>query len=74
MNYVATSIALMMATRTIHPPGGATALIAVVGSDAVHVLGWGYLFPVMMGALLLLLIALVSNNLFEPGSYPERWD
>jgi CBS domain-containing membrane protein len=71
---VATSIALMMATRTMHPPGGATALIAVVGSEAVHVLGWAYLFPVMIGALLLLLTALVSNNLFEPGSYPERWD
>lgn len=71
---VATAIALMMATRTIHPPGGATALIAVIGPDAVHGLGWGYLFPVMAGALLLLLVAVVSNNLFERGSYPDRWD
>ena len=71
---VATAIALMMLTRTIHPPGGATALIAVVGSDAVRGLGWGYLFPVMIGALMLLLVALIANNLYEPGSYPDRWD
>lgn len=71
---VATAIALMMATRTIHPPGGATALIAVVGPDAVHGLGWAYVFPVLVGALLLLLVAIVSNNLFVRGSYPDRWD
>lgn len=71
---VATAIALMMATRTIHPPGGATALIAVVGPDAVHGLGWAYVFPVLVGSLLLLLVAIVSNNLFVRGSYPDRWD
>lgn len=71
---VATAIALMMATHTIHPPGGATALIAVIGSDTVHALGWGYLFPVLLGTLVLLLVALVTNNLFERGSYPDRWD
>jgi len=71
---VATAIALMMVTRTIHPPGGATALIAFIGSDSVHVLGWGYLFPVMLGALILLVVALISNNLYERGSYPQRWD
>lgn len=71
---VATAIALMMVTRTIHPPGGATALIAVIGDEAVHVLGWGYLFPVLGGALLLLAVAIVSNNLYQRGSYPQRWD
>ncbi|MCB1923702.1 MAG: HPP family protein [Gammaproteobacteria bacterium] len=71
---VATAIAAMMVTRTIHPPGGATALIAVIGSDSVHQLGWGYLFPVLMGALLLFAVAIVGNNLYERGSYPQRWD
>lgn len=71
---VATAIALMMLTHTIHPPGGATALIAVIGSDVVHGLGWAYLFPVMAGALVLMLVALLSNNLYERGSYPQRWD
>lgn len=70
---VATAIALMMATRTIHPPGGATALIAVIGPDAVRDLGWAYVFPVLAGAVLLMLVAIVSNNLFVRGSYPDRW-
>ncbi|MGB5639674.1 MAG: HPP family protein, partial [Sedimenticolaceae bacterium] len=71
---VASAIALMMVTHTLHPPGGATALIAVIGPDAVHQLGWAYVFPVLMGAVLMLLVAVVSNNLYERGSYPDRWD
>jgi len=71
---VATAIALMMATGTIHPPGGATALIAVIGPEAVHGMGWAYAFPVLVGALVLMLVAIVSNNLYERGSYPDRWD
>ena len=35
---VATAIALMMATRTIHPPG-ATALIAVIGGEGMRWMG-----------------------------------
>jgi len=71
---VATAIAAMMLTHTVHPPGGATALIAVIGSEHIHSLGYGYVMPVLAGALVLLVVALVSNNLLEPGSYPDRWD
>lgn len=71
---VATSIALMMLTRTIHPPGGATALIAIIGTDQVHGLGWGYVFPVMIGASVLLLVAVLTQNIYRRGSYPVRWD
>ena len=70
---VATAIALMMLTRTVHPPGGATALIAVIGPEAIRGMGWAYVFPVLVGALALMLVALVSNNLLEAGSYPDRW-
>lgn len=71
---VASAIALMQLTRTIHPPGGATALIAVIGGERIHGMGWGYVMPVMIGAVLLMLVALLSNNLYRWGSYPERWD
>ena len=37
---VATAIAVMHLTKTTHPPGGATALIAVIGSERVHQLGF----------------------------------
>ena len=37
---VSVAIAIMHLTRTLHPPGGATALIAVIGGDSVHQLGY----------------------------------
>jgi CBS-domain-containing membrane protein len=71
---VATAIALMHATRTLHPPGGATALIAVIGSEEIHRLGWLYvLVPATLGPLILLAVALVVNNLPTTRRYPEVW-
>ena len=71
---VATAIALMQATGTVHPPGGATALIAVIGSDALHDLGFFYaLVPVGLGAGILLLIALCTNRLAPNRQYPKSW-
>lgn len=71
---VSSAIAIMLLTRTVHPPGGATALIAVIGGDKVHKLGFLYAFvPVGLGALILLVIALIFNNLPEHRRYPEYW-
>lgn len=71
---VATAIALMHLSRTLHPPGGATALIAVAGSDKIHDLGYLYvLIPVSSGALILLLVALLINNAAPRRQYPEHW-
>ena len=71
---VASAIALMHLTRSLHPPGGATALIAVVGSQRIHDLGYLYLLaPVGIGVLILLLVALVVNNLCPNRRYPEVW-
>ena len=71
---VATAIALMHATRTLHPPGGATALIAVIGSPKIHALGYFYaLVPVGAGAVTMLLVALLINNIPPHRRYPEFW-
>ena len=71
---VATAIALMHLTRTLHPPGGATALIAVIGSDQIHAVGFMYvLIPATLGPLILLLVAVVVNNLSPTRRYPEIW-
>lgn len=71
---VATAIAVMHLTRSLHPPGGATALIAVVGSQRIHDLGFLYLLaPVGVGVLILLLVALLVNNLCPNRRYPEVW-
>ena len=71
---VASAIALMHLTRTLHPPGGATALSAVIGSAEIHRLGFIYvLAPVAVGALAMLAVALVLNNLGAGRRYPEVW-
>jgi len=71
---VATAIAVMHATKTLHPPGGATALIAVIGGEKIHSLGFMYaLFPVGGGALIMLVIALLVNNIPKSRRYPEFW-
>lgn len=71
---VAGAIALMHATRTLHPPGGATALIAVIGSAGVHDMGfWYVLVPATLGPLILLAVAVVVNNIPASRRYPEIW-
>jgi CBS-domain-containing membrane protein len=71
---VATAIALMHATRTLHPPGGATALIAVIGSERVHDLGyWFAVIPAGAGSLVMLIVGLGVNNLLPRRRYPLFW-
>lgn len=73
---VSTSIVLMQVTKTLHPPGGATALIAVTGSPEIRELGYWYvLSPVLSGAAILLVTALVFNNMTNKRHYPNhvRW-
>jgi CBS domain-containing membrane protein len=56
--------------RCLHPPGGALALIAVAGTQQTHALGYGLLYPVAFNALLLVIVALVYNNL-TGHAYPK---
>lgn len=73
---VSLAIMVMHFSRTMHPPGGATALIYVIGSEKVHALGWIYPFsPIGLGALLMLSVALLVNNLSQNSKrhYPTYW-
>lgn len=70
---VATAIAVMQLTNTLHPPGGATALIAVIGGEEVHQLGYLYcLFPVATGAFIMLAVALGINKVAPERTYPKK--
>ena len=61
---VSLSIVAMQITKTLHPPGGATALIAVTGGKKIEELGYLYvLSPVLSGVLILFAVALIFNNL-----------
>lgn len=66
---VASSIALMQLTRTLHPPAGANPLVVLLaGAD------WGFLFsPVLIGALVIVVVALATNNLMAGRRYPLYW-
>ncbi|MDN3587569.1 HPP family protein [Pedobacter aquatilis] len=70
---VSLSIVLMQVTKTLHPPGGATALIANIGSAKIQSLGYFYvLSPVLTGASILLIVAIFFNNRTSHRSYPSN--
>lgn len=70
---VALSIVAMQITKTLHPPGGATALIANIGSEKIKALGYIYVLnPVLTGVMILLVIALIFNNISKSRQYPLR--
>lgn len=70
---VSLSIVGMQITKTLHPPGGATALIAVIGSEKIKALGYWYvLSPVLSGVIILFLVALVFNNITPLRKYPTN--
>jgi CBS domain-containing membrane protein len=70
---VALAIGAMHLLRCLHPPGGATALVAVVGGEPVRALGYGFLItPVLVNVLIILLVAFLANYPFPWRRYPAR--
>lgn len=64
---VGLAIGTMYQLKCIHPPGGATAFTAVMGGPMVHDLGFHFvLYPVLLNAIVMLLLAIMIN-------YPFRW-
>lgn len=71
---VGIAIGAMHYARCLHPPGGATALTAVIGGPSVHALGYGYLLhPILPNVLMLLAVAVGFNALFRWRRYPVAW-
>jgi len=65
------AIGAMHYARCIHPPGGASALGAVVSGSKVHALGYMYvLTPVMLNVAIILLVAILVNLPFHWRRYP----
>lgn len=65
---VATAIVCMMLTGTVHPPAGATALIAVMQEAGFTFI----IYPVFLGSLILVASAIIANNLSPNRTYPNR--
>ena len=66
---VGLSIALMKATRTVHPPASSNPLIVFALKP-----GWSFLlFPTLAGAVLIVMVALFVHNLRRPTRWPQYW-
>ncbi|WP_027364217.1 HPP family protein [Desulfotruncus alcoholivorax] len=66
---VTMAIVAMTVTYTLHPPGGATAFVAVYSGQNFSFI----LSPVGIGAVCLIIIALIVNNLSSERKYPDYW-
>ncbi len=70
---VGLAIGAMHYLRCIHPPGGATALAAVIGGSQIHALGYHYLFmPILINVIFILIMAIGFNALFGWRRYPAH--
>lgn len=69
---VGLAITAMYYARAIHPPGGATALTAVLAASSLRSLGFAYaVFPVSLNVLVLLAVAFLFNLPFPWRRYPS---
>lgn len=66
---VGLAIAIMMLTKTTHPPAGADPLVVMLDQSS-----WSYLItPVLIGSVMIVLFALIINNLSSKREYPVFW-
>lgn len=62
--------ALMVVTKTWHPPAVCTALIPVM----TPITNWVWVsYPVGVGAIIVVIIGILYNNLFKDRTYPDFW-
>jgi len=65
------SILAMYYFGSVHPPGGASALAAVVGGPKLHALGYLYVIePVLLNSIVLMVLAILINYPFKWRRYP----
>lgn len=70
---VSLSIIIMQMLKALHPPGGATALIAVTGGSSITDLGYYYaISPVLTGVTILFIFAIICNNIPKGRKYPLK--
>lgn len=70
---VSLAVVAMLLTHSLHPPGGGIALVPVLGGESVQALGYQLVFlPFALNILVLLISALLLNNLLPGRHYPMR--
>lgn len=67
------AILFMYYLRCLHPPGGATALLAVIGGEPIHSMGFSFVIdPIFTNVSILLMSAVAFNFLLKRRSYPAH--
>lgn len=67
------SVYMMYQMHCLHPPAAATAMIAVLGGSEVHAIGWHFCYEVVaINASIMVLLAIILNNLVRGRHYPMR--
>jgi len=64
------TVLLQLSLRCLHAPGGGTSLLPILGGAAVQAEGLGFLLVVLLNVLVLLVAAVVFNNLLPGRGYP----
>jgi CBS-domain-containing membrane protein len=67
---MALTILAQLVLRCLHAPGGGTALLPVLGSEAILAEGFGFVFVVVVNSLVLIIFAIIFNNLHPGRRYP----
>ena len=66
---VGTTIAVMQLTRTVHPPAGSNPVIVMLTAPT-----WQFLLtPTLLGAIVLVMVAVIFNNFPKERAYPKYW-
>lgn len=67
---VGISIALMQLLRVVHAPAGANPILIIMSRTHDY---WFLFTPVLSGAVLLVIVALIVNNIGAGVSWPNYW-
>lgn len=70
---VSISISTMKALKCTFPPGGACALIAVIGGPEKLDMGYGYVLISLGAILILFIVNIFGNNAVPWNRYPQYW-
>ena len=66
---VGIGVMLMMAFKITHPPAGANPIIVMIGGVSFQFL----IFPVMVGAIAIIIGGIIYNRLILKRKYPQTW-
>ena len=66
---VGIAVMLMMAFEITHPPAGANTIVVMLAQDSFQFL----IFPIMVGALTIIIGGIIYNRFILKKKYPLKW-